>query len=329
MSPVEVGQHLDPDGVTGPLRQPRKRRRARTYLGIAFAAAVGVTLVLYGVSRVLASSTDFDWFHLGCGVLALVGFVGTIGAIVWNAVGFVKRRFERRSAARPIFIASMAMFGFVPFLVGTVTHQPPSLRPLDSPAWAGKRTTRNGITQVRATWVQPRVYPLGSRPNDVAFWVGLADPESSDLEQIGTSGDCQRHTPATYDAWYELYPGPVVAIDLAVRPGDRVTATVTRKGESHFALTLFNATTGARFSTVQVVSGVGNSKGAIIVEEPSFISEDLPGFGPVHFTKCAFDGQPIDSFRLTSLDIQSDAGIMETATSLVAAHGTSFTVRRH
>ncbi len=314
------------DSETTAPRSPRKRHRARAYLAVSLAAAAGATLLLFAVSRVLASFSDYGWFHTGCGILALAGFAGMIGAAVWNGVAFVMRHRGRRGAARPVLIVSFAVFGLVPFTVGIVTDQSPALRPADARTWAGYATTRNGVTQVSATWVQPRVYPLGSRPNDVAFWVGLTYPEGSDVEQIGTEGYCQRHTSAAYDAWYELYPAPPVMINVATKPGDRITATVVRLDEKRFRLTLSNATTGAQFSTIQVAGGLDNTKGAIIVEEPALSSEDLAGFDAVHFTKCAFNGRPLDGFRLTSFGVESDAGTMETTTSDVGAGG--FTVTR-
>ena len=335
MSHDEQDQELSPDSATpapqsadstATPQSPRKRRRARAYLGVSLAVAVGATLLLFAVSRVLASFSDYGWFHEGCGMLALVGFLGAIAAAVWNVLAFGMRRVGRRSAARPVLIIGFAVFGVVPFAVGLVSDQPPSLRPADSRIWAGYSTTRNGVAQVSATWVQPRVYPLGSRPNRAAIWVGLAYPEGSDVEQIGTAGDCQRHTSATYDAWYELYPAPPVTTNMAIRPGDRIAATVVRLGEKRFRLTLSDATTGARFSTTQVAGGVGNTKGTIIVEEPVSSNMDLAGFDPVHFTRCAFNGQPIGGFRVTSFDIESDDGATETTTSTVEAGG--FTVTR-
>lgn len=311
---------------SGP-RRPRTWRRAFRYLAIPLGAAVVAILVLFVVSRLLASFTDYNWFHAGCGILALAGFLGMIGAAVWNGVIVRRRRRGRSGTARPLLIVSLAVFGLVPFVVGIVTYPSPAQRPADAAVWAGLGTMRDGITRVTATWEQPRVYPLGSRFDGVSFWVGLADTDGN-VEQIGTDGYCQRHTPAIYDAWYELYPASKVTTRLAVRPGERVTATVVSLGNDRFQLTLADATTGARFSTVQVARGVGSTHGAIIVEEPSFSDMDLAGFGTVRFTQCAFDGRPIGSFRLSPFDIASDDGTLETITSGLASDGTTFTVTR-
>lgn len=107
-----------------------------------------------------------------------------------------------------------------------------------------------------------------------------------------------------------------------------ITATVVRLGQNRFRLTLANATTGRRFSTVKVVMGIGNTHGAIVAEESSFSDTDLAGFALVHFTGCAFNGQPMDGYRLTSFDIANDTGTAETTTSEVGGDGASFTVAR-
>jgi Peptidase A4 family len=318
--------------TVAPAAAPRafgRGRRLLKYLAFGLAAAIVATLVLYIVSRILATRSDFDWFHTGLGFLALVGGAGMIGAAVWNLVVFARRRSGRasRSRPRPLLIVSLAVFAIVPFGLGIVTGPQPSLRPRDAPVWAGYGTTRDGITQVSATWVQPHVHAVGSRPNAVALWVGLGDADDH-LEQIGTDCWCQRHTPATGDAWYELYPAPVVETTVAVRPGDRITSSVVRLSADRFRLTLSNATSGTRFSTVQVIGGVGNTHGTIIVEEPTFADMDLAGFEPVHFTGCTFNGAHIGGFHLTSFDISDDHGVTQTTTSEVGADGASFTVTR-
>ena len=160
----------------------------------------------------------------------------------------------------------------------------------------------------------------------MAIWVGL--DYTGHVEQIGTEGVCQRHTPATYWAWYELYPAPPVRTKVTIRPEDQLGATVVRLDTDRFRLTLINATTGAQFSTVQIAKGVGNTHGTIVAEEPSFSDMDLAGFDPIHFTRCAFNGKSIVGVRLISFDIESDGGSVETTTSEVAANGSDFTVTR-
>ena len=290
-------------------------------LGVAGAlAAIGV---LYVLTHALAPNSDVNWFLAGCAVLAAAGIVGTIGTLVWSAIAQSRQR-----PPRFMGVLSLGLFALVALAVAIVVSFSPGDRPADAQIWAGYQTTRNGITKVTASWVQPRVWPLGPRRNHVSFWAGLTYPESRAVEQIGTEVSCARHAQTAYHAWYELYPADVVMIDVVIKPGDHVTAAVVRLDQDRFRLTLTNETTGARFATVQVARGVGNMHGAIVTEESNRRAVDLAGFDPVHFTGCAFNSRPIDHFPLTSFDVWSDAGVIETATSQVAADGSGFTVTR-
>lgn len=307
---------------------PRTWRYPLKYVASGLACAAVATVALYGVSRIVALRSDFNWFHAGCGILALAGLVATVGTAVWSLVVFKRRRSGRgKGASRPLLILSCAVFGVVPLVVGMVTLPSPSQRPADAETWAGYGTRRNGITSVTATWVQPRVYSLGSRVAALSLWVGLGDAKNH-LEQIGTEAWCQRHTPAVYDAWYELYPARKVETGLPVRPGEMFKATILRLDQDRFRLLLEDETTGRRFSTIQVVEGVGNTHGSIITEESNFGDVDLAGFAPVRFAHCAFDGRPIADLLLNGFDIQADDGTMETTTSPITAGGMSFTVTR-
>ena len=72
MSHTEQGEEHSTDNATSAPQASPKRRRVRMYLAISLVATVGATLVLFGVSRVLASFSDYNWFHAGCGILALI-----------------------------------------------------------------------------------------------------------------------------------------------------------------------------------------------------------------------------------------------------------------
>lgn len=308
--------------------RPRTWTRTLTYLAISLAAALGAVLVLHVADHALRASSGMDLFHVDCTLLALAALVGAIGVAVFNGICIVRRRFGRNRVTHPLLMMCLGVFGIVLFTVGWFTVRPPSARPADSLVWAGYETTRDGITRVTATWNQPGVTPRSSGLNDVVFWVGLTGGESNTVEQIGTEGDCRSGTPARYDAWYELFPEPLMRTGLAIRPGDTVTATVVGLGHNRFSLTLANHATGARFATTQVAGNVGNTHGAIIVEESRESDVGLAGFDPVRFSRCAFNGKPVAAFRLTSFDIAPTHGVAETTTSEVSTDGAGFTVAR-
>ena len=140
-------------------------RRLLRYLAAGLACSAAAVAVLYAISRILALRSDFDWFHAGCGLLALLGSLATIGTALWNLAALERRRSGREGAApRPLLITSCAAFAAVPFVVGILAFLSPGTRPADAQAWAGYRTTRDGVTSVSASWVQPAIHPRGSRP---------------------------------------------------------------------------------------------------------------------------------------------------------------------
>jgi Peptidase A4 family len=89
-------------------------------------------------------------------------------------------------------------------------------------AGAGKR-----FTSVTGRWVQPAAACAGT-PTYSAFWVGLGGFSASSyaVEQTGTQANCYVQEPY-YTAWYELFPAPPVYLKMRIRPGDRMSATVT------------------------------------------------------------------------------------------------------
>ena len=68
-----------------------------------------------------------------------------------------------------------------------------------------------------------------------AYWIGLDGYRNKTVEQIGTESDCEGDSPY-YFAWWQMYPTPFVKLDSSnhpVKPGDTLSATVSRWGESY------------------------------------------------------------------------------------------------
>src|SRR5258707_13897603 len=106
--------------------------------------------------------------------------------------------------------------------------------------WSGYSvaTGAGAVSQVAGSWVVPAV--SSSVSGYSASWVGIDGAFSSTVEQTGTSSDFVNGQ-AHYYAWYEMYPAAPVTLDLAVKPGDAISASVSYSSNpSQFTLLLTN-----------------------------------------------------------------------------------------
>ncbi|TMB81219.1 MAG: hypothetical protein E6J44_11350, partial [Chloroflexi bacterium] len=82
--------------------------------------------------------------------------------------------------------------------------------------------------KVTGHWTVPQAHCSPGETSLSGIWVGMTSDASDQslLAQLGTDSDCQSGLPQ-YSMWWELFPAPSVPLDLPLRPGDSVTATVT------------------------------------------------------------------------------------------------------
>ena len=114
----------------------------------------------------------------------------------------------------------------------------------DSFNWAGYAdvsSIHGHFTRVSGTWTVPSV-TCTAEDRITSDWVGLDGFSSSTVEQDGTVSQCFEGR-AVYYTWYEMYPAGTVAVGTTVRPGDRITASVSRSGSS-YTLALTDSTRG-------------------------------------------------------------------------------------
>jgi len=156
--------------------------------------------------------------------------------------------------------------------------------------WSGYAVTgaADSVTDAKASWTVPAVtcsQSSGRRSPSAysSFWVGIDGYSSSTVEQTGTDSDCSSGRP-TYYAWYEFYPHPSFEANLAIKPGDRISAEVSY-GNGEFTVKLTDETTGKSFSTSSKVPSAQRSSAEWITEAPSSNSGILPlaDFGTVDF----------------------------------------------
>lgn len=115
--------------------------------------------------------------------------------------------------------------------------------------WSGYAATRTTVSdkfeRVSGAWTQPAGACKRGKTTYSAIWVGLGGFRhgSKALEQTGSEVDCTSFGHAVYSAWYELVPAGPVPLRLAVRAGDRLSASVAvRDGE--VVMQVKNLTTG-------------------------------------------------------------------------------------
>jgi len=254
----------------------------------------GGILVLSGAPR---------WLSLG--VMAL-GFVACLALVVAVAPGFSRRR--RRGAAA--LAVGMAAFFLAAAGGGDAL----------GPDWAGYAVTGASFGRVTATWTQPAVPARRREQVSSSFWVGLDGFDDRTVEQIGTT--------LGGDTWYEMYPRPVEQLHMVARPGDVMTATVTRSAPHEFVLSLVDHTSHASATTTQRNADASAASAEVVAEAQWWDKTPFGGFSSVRFSRCAADGLPLSSFDLHVCDVRSGRLTRATRSSALEAGGTAFTIAR-
>ncbi|MBV8430573.1 MAG: hypothetical protein JO244_05390 [Solirubrobacterales bacterium] len=140
--------------------------------------------------------------------------------------------------------------------------------------WAGYVASGKNFSSVSGSWTEPTV--SASPDSDQAYsaqWVGLGGTSSSSsLEQIGTGADYANGQPDYY-AWYELLPASQVRLNLAIHPGDKMSATVSVNG-STVNLSITDNSTGQSVNETLQMSHPDTSSAEWIVEAPAAESGD-------------------------------------------------------
>ena len=136
--------------------------------------------------------------------------------------------------------------------------------------YADTSATNQTFTKVSGAWTTPSVT---CSPEDqiTSDWVGLDGFSSGTVEQLGTISWCFQKTP-TYFTWYEMFPAGTVEVGTALKPGDKIAASVTRTGTS-YALKLTDSTTAGNNISVTKTCALAtclDTSAEWISERPSF-----------------------------------------------------------
>jgi hypothetical protein len=191
--------------------------------------------------------------------------------------------------------------------------------------WAGYAVSKPGVKfrRVAATWVVPTAAcSAAGRRRYSAAWLGLGGyhTTSTALEQIGTEADCTAKGTPSYSGWYELVPDDPVDIDLTMRQGDTMSASVTVSGHT-VRLYLANRTRSTVFSKQLTADRIDITSAEWIVEAPSACYGDrcetlpLANFGSTSFANAkatsatGHQGAISDAaWSATSIALRSDRG---------------------
>jgi hypothetical protein len=187
---------------------------------------------------------------------------------------------------------------------------------------------------VTGSWVVPTAKCSAGGATYSAFWVGLGGADGRQaLEQDGTEANCDADGAAHYYAWYELVPKAPVRVDLAVHPGDHMTATTTVDGHQ-VTESIVNQTTGQSFTKTLTMSNPDTSTAEWIAEAPSQCQSGatnctalpLSNFGKVSFTSASATDSSGHTGTISSNDwstaaLTLDPSESSSAGSIPAAYG--------
>ncbi len=162
--------------------------------------------------------------------------------------------------------------------------------------WSGYVAVGSVFKTIRAHWVQPGAQCFGRSSGETSssFWVGLGGElrSSYKLEQTGTEADCLSNGTPEYFAWYEVWPAQNVAIDFAIFPGDKISASVGLGPES-VTFVLTDVTRHEHFARSFQISEPDGTSAEWIAEAPSYSEngrhriDPLTDFGSVRFTNAS------------------------------------------
>jgi hypothetical protein len=120
--------------------------------------------------------------------------------------------------------------------------------------WSGYAIPGSGFNSVTGHWTVTSAAP-SRKATYSSEWVGIDGYNNSNLIQTGTEADYSSGS-AHYSAWWEILPAAETRISsITVKPGDAMTASITKGSGSSWTITITDATTNQSFTTVQNYTG--------------------------------------------------------------------------
>ena len=165
--------------------------------------------------------------------------------------------------------------------------------------------TGQEYTSAQGTWIVPTV--VGTKKLAASSnWVGIGGfcentrctKGDRTLIQLGTA-EAAKKSQTQYFAWYEMLPQASIMTDLAVNPGDVVTASLSCNpctGQQSWTLAMTNVTTGDSWSLPDVQYQSSKLSAEWIQEAPSGQHGIFPlvNYGMTTFDQSLVDGVSAD-----------------------------------
>jgi hypothetical protein len=160
------------------------------------------------------------------------------------------------------------------------------------------------FNSIAGDWTVPTATQHASGDESSSDWIGIGGGcidagctvGDNTLIQTGTEQDVSSGS-ASYGAWWELIPGPSIAItNMTIQPGDHMHADISEvvAGANVWKITLQNVTRGQTFTTTVPYSST-HATAEWIEETPLLIGTDaglaaLPNLSTVPFTGAKVNG---------------------------------------
>jgi hypothetical protein len=156
----------------------------------------------------------------------------------------------------------------------------PNVKQVTSGNWSGYADDHSSgakYSKVTGKWTEPKG-TCGSAQSLAVFWVGIDGFTSQTVEQDGTIIFCPGGgAAAQYFTWWEMFPANnIQLVGGTVKPGDKISASVTRSG-TRYTMKVTDSTRPANsFSTTQSCGSCANTSAEWIAEAPSGQSGQFP-----------------------------------------------------
>jgi hypothetical protein len=207
------------------------------------------------------------------------------------------------------------------------------LTQVQSSNWSGYADTGSNFSAVSGKWSEPGA-SCSRSTTYAAFWVGIDGYTSDSVEQDGTLIECYQRTAYQY-SWWEMYPtNDIQVVGETVAPGDSISASVARSGDS-YTLNVTDSTHSANsFSTTQSCTDCANSSAEWIAEAPCCTSSGgilpLADFGTWNesgatVTEGSASGV-ISSFTDDEITMVDSSGLVKAQPGALNGSGNGFSV---